>query len=236
MNRRPANASREAMREWLTYHKNMSSLQLARQSGLTIERIIQWRIQYDVIDIKDKELFKAWLLYKDYTIGESAILLNVTQRTFRYYLKKYNIKKFEKSDEQFSDYRHKQVLKYVDLDRSVLRDKDMLAELYKHYGRVALAKMFGVSNTRMLVVLRKFGIMDPNRKWDPPNGCKNREWLYQKFVVEAKTLTECANEAGVCPHTIRNWLIKFGIRPRDLGEATRLRFNKKDSKVLTCTA
>lgn len=236
MIRRPIKASREAMREWLLEYKHMSSLELSKESKLTLERIIQWRIQYDVVDIEDKELFKAWLLYKDYTISEFSILLDVTQRTFRYYLKKYNIKKFEKSNEQFSNYRHKQVLKYVDLDRSVLRDKDMLAELYKHYGRDSLAKMFGVSKTRMQKVLRQFGIMDSNRKWDPPNGCKNREWLYQNFVVEAKTLLECANEAGVCQHTIRNWLIKFGIRPRDKGEAARLRFNKKDSKVLTCTA
>ena len=223
------------IRDWLEQHKHLPTRELASRAGLKFERVMQWRVVYDVIDPKDEALFTVWINYKSYTIAEAAILAGLSHRMLRYYLKKYGITKYDESDEQFSDYRTPQI-EYERVDKSILKSKSELARLQEKYGKQAISKMVGVSIEEVRRAMKKFGLSKPSRQsTGPSNPCRNREWLVKHYVVGALNLRECAALAGVCAHTIRNWLIYFGIRPRDCHEAFAVRQNPKDSRFLTCT-
>jgi transposase-like protein len=40
---------------------------------------------------------------------------------------------------------------------------------------------------------------------------KSKAYLYQRYVVEKKTVVEIAKEAGCSVMTVQNWLEKFGL-------------------------
>jgi len=232
----PRSRKSDDIRPWLEKHKSLSSRELANRTGLTFERIMQWRVAYDVIDPKDRDLFTVWVTYKSYTIAEAAIITGLSHRMFRYYLKKYGITKYEESDEQYSDYRREKT-DYKKIDKSILKNKSKLSKLHDDHGKISISKMAGVSVERVRKYLQKFDISKPDRQvTGPNNSCRSREWLTQNYVIGGLTLRACAELAGVCPHTIRNWLIHFGIRPRDVHEAFAVRQNPEDSRLLTSTA
>jgi hypothetical protein len=64
----------------------------------------------------------------------------------------------------------------------------------------------------------------PTPIWMPESGKsekrhQDRDWLYQKYVVEEWSTTDMGKSAGVSDHTIRTWLRKFGIPIRSMSEA-----------------
>jgi len=169
----PKTHSRDDIRTWLLAHSNMSDLELVRHSGISSELLLRWRIEYDVINLRNKKLFVLWVYYKDYTVAEASIVLGVTQRAILHYLDKYGINKHrelnqqsshkhKESNRQFSNYYTPKTI-YEPLDRAILKDKKMLRKLYESYGKAAIAKMCHVSITRVAVVLKRFGIIDSNR-------------------------------------------------------------------------
>lgn len=48
---------------------------------------------------------------------------------------------------------------------------------------------------------------------------RNREWLYNEYVVRNRTIAEIGADAGVYASTIGNWLRKHGIPTRNMSEA-----------------
>ena len=87
----PISTNRVGVTQWLHEHSYLTTKQLSARSGISERLIIKWKIEYDVIDVYDKKLLKAWIQYKDYTLRETAILLGLTEKQFRKILKEYNI-------------------------------------------------------------------------------------------------------------------------------------------------
>lgn len=54
-------------------------------------------------------------------------------------------------------------------------------------------------------------------------GYKNKDWLKKEYYDKNKTLSEMAEECGVCQATIRNWMEKLGIKRRTSAEMKRIR-------------
>lgn len=40
---------------------------------------------------------------------------------------------------------------------------------------------------------------------------QSKEWLYRKYIVQKKTITEIAKECGVSAMTIQRYLQEFGL-------------------------
>lgn len=231
----PEKNDRYTIRLWLLKHKSISTESLAIRSGLTIRKIMEWKLVCDVVDPQDQRLFTAWVYYKDYTIPEAAILLGITSRSFRYFLKKYNITKYNRSNKQFSDYRC-QASKCEFIGKEPLKDPRTFEQLYSKYGGRVLARMAGVSPTQILYCARKYGIQSPRTQWrGPPHPYKNKEWLMEMYVARGLSTIQCASMAGVCDRTIRNWLVYFGIKPRTISEANNLRhhYSRDLSRAIT---
>lgn len=209
----PRSNSRKGIREWLLRHSDISTESLATLSGLSVRKITEWKIKHDVIDIKDRGLFTAWIKFKDYTTHEAALALGITLRSLRYHLNKYGITKYKKEMGQLSTYKLQR--NYKKLDKSLLKNQDVLRKLYKWYGCRALSKIFGVSRQYISRHLKLYDIIDSNRKFRPHHDCNNKEWLMKNYVEMGKNLAQCAEEAGVNDETIAMWLIGHGIRPRD---------------------
>ncbi len=46
---------------------------------------------------------------------------------------------------------------------------------------------------------------------------RNRDWLYNEYVNEGKTLKEIASMFNITPMSIHQWLVKLGIPSRPRG-------------------
>lgn len=51
------------------------------------------------------------------------------------------------------------------------------------------------------------------------NPCFDKDWLDEHYNRKRWSLTRCAQEAGVVPYTIYNWLVSFDFEIRDIYEA-----------------
>lgn len=232
----PATKDRATMRKWLMQYRDLSSESLAIRAGISVGKVIEWRIKYDVVDIKDEKLFKAWIDYKKYTIPELAILLNRTHKSVADYIKKYGITKYKRDDKPVSNYRSKSHVKEKSISTDEFKDKERFAELYSQHGTRVLARMAGVSYPAVRYYVRKHGLKPRPPQWKGlPHPCKNREWLIDKYIKSHMKIRECAEEAGVCRETICNWLIQFGIKPRNWDEAKCAR-SAESAEAVTCVS
>jgi transposase len=59
---------------------------------------------------------------------------------------------------------------------------------------------------------------------------RSKEWLQKKYSEEKMSGEEISDLCGVGSTTIYNWLERFGIERRDMGETRRLRYKEKDVK------
>jgi len=46
---------------------------------------------------------------------------------------------------------------------------------------------------------------------------KNKDWLYNKYIIEQLSIRSIANILSVSPITVYNWLVKFEIPRRQSG-------------------
>jgi len=63
-----------------------------------------------------------------------------------------------------------------------------------------------------------------------PRPWYEKEWIYQEYIVKNKTLSKIASDAGFpeARGSIRNWIIRHGIKLRSRGESAHIRGNKYD--------
>lgn len=230
----PEKNDRETIRKWLLDHADLSTKSLSSLSGLSVEKLIKWKIKYDVVNIRDEKLFRAWINYKDYTIAEASILLGINKMLFRRYVKKYNIKKYIIAPgKQIS----KTCRKYPKVDRSVLYDRESLSKLCEKYGKRAISIMTGVNLTTVQKKIKMFKLNKSDRKSSEYANSKynTREWLYEHYVRKGYSAIKCAKIVGCNDVTISNWLAKYKIRSRDKNEAAFVRCYPENSEVLTTT-
>ena len=98
-------------------------------------------------------------------------------------------------------------------------DKDWLYNQYCNQSKsmLEIAKECNVTAMTIRNWLIKFNI--PTRPITKPHKNKNKDWLYDQYWNQLKSMPEIAKECGVHHLTIRNWLIKFNIPTRSIVEA-----------------
>ena len=202
----------KTIRAWLTDNRDMSIEDLARLSGLSVGKIQEWKIKCDVIDPKDERLFKIWVKYKYYSVSEACVILGITPRSYKYYLNKYGVNKYKNHNNQFCKQKPRNI-KYEPLEWPI--DKVKLKKLLKKYGFKTIAKMANMSSGAVEYRARKFNIKSNEIK--PVNKFNNIEWLKDRYFKKKWNLQQCAEEANVASHTIRNWLLFHGLKPRSSG-------------------
>jgi len=204
----------KTVRTWLIENNNISTEDLARLFGLSINKIQEWKIKCDVINPIDKKLFKIWVRYKHYSVSEACLILGITPRSYKYYLNKYGVNKYKNDSDQFCKQESKEI-EYESIE--LPNTKAELEDLLENHGLRTIAKMASVSISRVRQQIRKFNINNNRDKFQSTNQFNNINWLKDKYVEKEWSLRKCANEAGVSPHTIRNWLIFHNLKPRPNG-------------------
>ena len=56
-----------------------------------------------------------------------------------------------------------------------------------------------------------FGKISPKRKFN-----KNRQWLYNKYIIENKSLRDISEIPNIHRSTVCYWIHRFGIKSRKL--------------------
>ena len=102
----------------------------------------------------------------------------------------------------------------------LLDDSEWLQDAYLERGESlrSIAASVGTSHATVWRRLVKHGI--PRRRGRASGlPCTNRSWLEQHYLVEGRSLRECAAIAGSSHETVRWWLRAHGLPVRDLHEA-----------------
>ena len=107
------------------------------------------------------------------------------------------------------------------------KNKELLYNEYIINGlsTVQIGKMLNVSHRTIFVWLLKHNIKTRTnseaRSIKTKKELKNKEWLYQKYVIEKKSCFEIGNLLNCCSGTIDYWLYKHNISLRTVKEANK---------------
>ena len=87
-----------------------------------------------------------------------------------------------------------------------------------------MAEFYGINKSCMHIWLNKFGLkrngLIKREKW------RNKEWLYEQYIVHERSTYNIAKEVGV-DNAVIGWNLRHkGIVTRDLSTALKLRFDK----------
>jgi len=99
------------------------------------------------------------------------------------------------------------------------------AWLHEHYvnqclGAYLIGRMTGRAPSTVRRRLLRHGITPRARRVSRNPYC-DYTWLIEQYVEQHQSLAACADAAGVCRQTIKNWLIRHGVEVRDRREAAR---------------
>jgi transposase len=101
-----------------------------------------------------------------------------------------------------------------------------------------IAKDKGVSISYLCKLFRKYGIVGRKGPLTQTsvlfgdNNClyTDKEWLFEKYVLEKKTALEIAHICFCCKSTVKRWLKKFGIAARSNSDSHKGRKRSLDSR------
>jgi len=197
------------LRSWFLEHKHLSAEEISRLSGITINKIREWMVYCDSVNVKDGELLKIWVNYKNYSCAEACVILGVTTEVFKKALNRNNIDRYRKKKKPKTTQPIKEKIK-------IPRNKDDFEKILEKHGIVKLSKLSGLSRQRIEYLKNKYGAVNTRtEKYSFKNGKYNtKQWLKEHYVDKKMSLRKCAEIAGVSPNTIRSRLISYGIIPR----------------------
>lgn len=196
------------------------------------------------VDPSDIDALSAFLdEYDHYTTYELAQLVDRSPSTIRKWRKKCNKEstKMPFANAKRPKPKKKQVTLVTDPD--IWDNQEWFEEQYyeKGHGIPTIAKIIGRSVSLVVKRFDRYSIQTRSYRESmaSKNPCCNKKWLMENYAdrdqylewcqehgVEpisdggrGRTLAECAEEAGVVPYTIYNWLVKFRVSIRDINEA-----------------
>tara|TARA_R100001244_G_scaffold25113_2_gene25370 strand:+ start:37791 stop:38489 length:699 start_codon:yes stop_codon:yes gene_type:complete len=197
-----------------------------------------------IVDPEDpKSLANFFQEFRGLTTPELAIVANASTGLIRTWKKRCGIAM--KADPFI-----KKKKPYTKVPREVWDNADWLREHYidKGIGIRTLAKIMGYRGFASVCDhLKRHGIETRKLVLDP---CRSKDWLYYHYSTREEylewcestnqkpdehggmglTLEGCAEQAGVVPYTILNWLSKFRMRIRDKHESTSLNSKENERK------
>lgn len=99
--------------------------------------------------------------------------------------------------------------------------REELERLYVREGKTLreIAERYGVAKQTVLYWVRKYGLERGLREarllmWEKRKGkveYRDPRWLWERYVVEGKSMARIAEEAGVSPRTVELWLKRYGL-------------------------
>lgn len=114
------------------------------------------------------------------------------------------------------------------------RKKEILEKLYLEdkKGIIEISKILGISQSMVIYWFRKHGII--SRKVGDYNPAieffKDKNFLYQEYIINKKSLPTIAKEMNCSDDAVRNWLNKHSIPIRSISES--LKGKKKPSYMI----
>lgn len=181
----------------------------------------KYKIDIDSSNIES--LRKFFADHYDYKTHEIACRYGIPISTVRYWKQKAGIKS-KKSDltKLKTRYKAKEYEKVTDPE--IWDNPKWFKKMYgeNKYGAVIISKIIGKSRSTVYNRLMRYEIeirdIDESKK--SKNELCNKEWLVENYLKKHIPKYKLAKIAGVSEYTISNWLIKFGILPRGLGQAS----------------
>ena len=167
---------------------------------------------------------------QEMTTYELARLANRSASTIRNWKRKCDIKAAETkwgSNRESTPFINKPAYKKrkIDLvrDPEIWDNEDWFRQQYedKRFGIPIISRMINRSIPLVRGRLKKYGIETRTHhdSVKSTNTCCNKDWLEEYYIKKGWPIAKCAQEAGVVPYTIYNWLIKFQFEIRDIYEA-----------------
>ena len=181
-------------------------------------------INFDTTDIDQlKNFFND---HKDYKTHEIACKFDVPVSTVRFWKQKAGIKDYTEAAERLIEMKSKYEPGEYELidDPKIWDNRDWFYKKYveEGLGTAIISKMINRSRPTIIKRLKRYRIdirsMDICRR--SKNKYFDKEWLIDKYYNNHMPRYKVAKLAGVSDYTISNWLIHFGILPRDNAHAT----------------
>jgi len=191
-----------------------------------------YKIDFDTTDVEQlKQFFEK---HKEYKTHEISAKYMVPTSTVRYWRRKCGCTKESKHKHKLLSMRKQRKVVEVEKvnDPEVWDNHDWFEEMYvnRKLGADLIARMIGKARKTVYNRLLRYGIETRSLKeaLKSKNEYYSKEWLIDNYIKKNRRLIDCAKEAGVSPYTISNWLVSFGILPRD--EALALAWKHKRNR------
>lgn len=117
------------------------------------------------------------------------------------------------------------------------KDLDWLFDQYinQHKSSIKIAKICNVTPSVILRWLKRFNIVirttsQALRLFNGDKKYRNKDWLYEQYIIKEKTMLEIAKICDVSFSTIRSWLRKFNIKIRTKSEAFKILWKRSEYK------
>jgi transposase len=189
------------------------------------------------IDTKNPEELKQFFIdHKEYKPYEIALKYNIPVSTVRYWKKKYSPIKEEPSRHEkiFQKRKFKKKKKTKPKYDKSICTKEWLEQKYVNEGLSMrqISSLVGVTATYIFMLIKSAGIQTRSQQeaQKSKNKYYNKEWLIEHYLVNNMTIEEISKIAKVNKYTISNWLVSFGIMPRDKQSSIVKRHYKKQNK------
>lgn len=164
----------------------------------------------DKIPIDDQQAFAAWLKENPhYTDWDIAVATKLSPRQVTLMRLRLGVRRQTRNYSRHSRKKHGLYVLPA-MPPTGWRDHGWFAQVYPHYPAADIANLAGVSQSRVHFYALKNGFKVPLGQ-HPYN---RRDWLYENYVIQGRTVSYMARKASVARQVIRHWLVRHGISPR----------------------
>ncbi len=212
---------------FLSVHIGIIFLSFQNKYVVDKSELKELREIFSSINTKDPIDLRGWFTeYKELMTSEHCLIMRCSDFTVR------KLKKFAgvspvlliELDGEFilETYQPpEQYTKSKDYDIKVPDEWETNAEwLYdtyvrRGYGLPAIRQVTNASYTKIIKCLNQNGIKTRSSTLVSDNPKCNKAWILENYFRRRLSLKKCGELAGVSAVTIRNWILKFGMMPRE---------------------
>ena len=176
---------------------------------------------------------KDWLIQKyikeEKSQNEISKIINCGKGAIKTALNRHNVKIRSRKDAQFTHFKREQP------KISELNNKEWLQTKYidEKLSISEIANLLGLNKGRVFNALKRYNIPRRNKTeaaklWHPkhvikPDTLGNKEWLYDKYVIQKMSLPQIGKLVNVATTTVYTYLKRFNIPIRTIKESHNLK-------------